>query len=213
MTITEIYEKFTIPPNLQEHMLTVAEVSRFIVDHWTGPELDSERVIKAALLHDLGNIVKFDFDKYHHFLGEVLKREDYWKKIQREIIDQYGDDDHKVTEMMLKKIGVDNSITSVILIKSFANSAELATSPNWYPRILLYSDMRVMPHGVTSFEERLKYFESRPAYHGNKSLFENLSNAARDIESQIQNNISVPVSKITDSLRGTNTEKFLNVNI
>lgn len=69
MTIKEIYKMFRVPPNLQEHMIRVAKVARFIFDHWVGPKLDWQKLEKICLLHDLGNVVKFDLDRYPEFLG------------------------------------------------------------------------------------------------------------------------------------------------
>ena len=49
-----------------------------------------------ALLHDLGNIVKFDLEKYPDFLGKEKPRLEYWKKVQKEVREKYGSDDHDV---------------------------------------------------------------------------------------------------------------------
>ena len=69
MKVVEVYKKFGIPPNLQEHMLRVFEVTSYIEKHWKGETVDWDLAKKIALLHDLGNVVKFDFDKHPEFLG------------------------------------------------------------------------------------------------------------------------------------------------
>ena len=90
MKIADIYNKFSITPNLAEHMMTVTGIAMYIGKYWRGPKIDWEKVKKTALLHDLGNIVRFDFDKYPQFLGSEQSRIDYWKKIQAETINKYG---------------------------------------------------------------------------------------------------------------------------
>lgn len=67
MKIQEIYRRYSIPPNLERHMLQVAAVGEYICTHWSGPELNSQLILQALLLHDLGNIVKFK----RPFLGEL----------------------------------------------------------------------------------------------------------------------------------------------
>lgn len=90
MAIQDIYSKFAIAPNLQRHMLTVTKLALFLCDHWQGPPIGKELLTKACLLHDLGNIVKFDLEKYPHFLEEEQGRVEYWKQKQKEIIAKYG---------------------------------------------------------------------------------------------------------------------------
>lgn len=98
MRIKEIYEKFGIPPNLQEHMVQVAKVVDFIKVHWSGPDVNWELLTKAALLHDIGNLVKYDF-------GVIpIENGDFWKQRQQEIKQKYGTDDHEATKNMLAEI-------------------------------------------------------------------------------------------------------------
>ena len=56
MKISEVYKKFNIPPNLQEHMLKVCSIVSFIEKHWTREEVNWGLAKKVALLHDIGNI-------------------------------------------------------------------------------------------------------------------------------------------------------------
>ena len=57
--ITDIYKEYKIMPSLQMHMLRVAAVTKMIVDNYN-MDLDKESLVVAALVHDLGNIVKMD---------------------------------------------------------------------------------------------------------------------------------------------------------
>lgn len=196
MTIEEVYKKFTIPPNLAEHMLTVTKVTCSIRDHWRGNEVDWNFVIKSALLHDIGNIVKFRFDTNPEFLGKEEKNIEYWKDIQKKIIDAYGSDDHIASGNMLKEVGVAGKLFDVIQNKSFANAIELAQENDWYSKILLYADMRVMPHGIVSLEDRLSDVRNRMPQYTNRPDFEELLDAARDIEKQIAKTLDKPINEI-----------------
>ena len=71
MTILEIYEKYKIMPQLQEHQLRVASVAKTICDHLLVP-VHTDHVVSVCLLHDMGNILKFDLQKFPQFGEKVL---------------------------------------------------------------------------------------------------------------------------------------------
>jgi 5'-deoxynucleotidase YfbR-like HD superfamily hydrolase len=61
MIIQDIYNSFKILPSLQLHMLRVAAVTQEVCKQiYTQLPVTSETLITIALLHDLGNLVKFD---------------------------------------------------------------------------------------------------------------------------------------------------------
>lgn len=213
MKIREIYKKYSVPPNLQEHMLRVASVTKFITEHWVGVNLDKDKLVKASLLHDLGNIVKFNFDKYPHFLGAEAKNIEFWKNKQKEIISKYGDDDHKATQKMLSEIGLDESSVESISAKSFANSVETLKSSNWSLKILLYSDMRVLPNGICSLQERLDDIMDRMPQYYNRPDINNLLESVKMIEKQIQENVNIPLGDINEKNVEINDEELLDVEI
>lgn len=161
MTVQEIYIKLQNPPNLQNHMVQVAKVALFIYDHWNGDSLDKHLLLQTTLLHDVGNIVKFDIQKYPEYMGAEKSRIDYWMKVQKEIIDKYGADDHAVTEKMLSELKIDPIVIDNILSKSYSNTITIAKSDNWILKILLYADLRVSPTGVISLRERLDEVRER----------------------------------------------------
>ena len=70
MTIKEIYTRFQIPTILQEHMLRTAKIVIYIKDYWVGPIVDWDSLTKAALLHDLGNIVRLQVGSGLNTKGE-----------------------------------------------------------------------------------------------------------------------------------------------
>jgi hypothetical protein len=196
MNLTEVYQRLAIPPNLAEHMKTVRLIVEWIEKHWEGEKLNWEQIKTAASLHDLGNIVKFDFEKHPEFLGAEAERIEYWKEKQSEVVEKYGKDDHEVTEKMLVEIGADEEVIKIIGGKSFANSVEIAKMESWGPKILRYADLRTSPNGLVSMKERLDEVTNRLEKYRNDPNLPNLIAACKDIESQIQNKVDADLDKI-----------------
>lgn len=199
MKIVDIYKKFGIPPNLQEHMLRVYGIVCFVEEHWKGEEkIDWELAKTVALLHDMGNVVRFDFDNHPEFLGDEQKNVEHWKQVQKEVIAKYGTDDHEATRQMLQEVQVGDEAIEIILGKSFGNAVATKDSNNWPLKILLYADLRTLPQGIGTLEERIQDVRERMPKYVARPDFEDLVSASREIESQLQTNLSVPVSEITD---------------
>lgn len=214
MTVREIYEKYSIPPNLQEHMLFVNRVAVFISRHWTGPKIDWTTIQKSALLHDLGNIVKFNFDIFPEFLGLEKTKIEYWKSEQLRIVKKYGNDDHVATQKMLGEIGVDKKIVDTILNKSFGNSVRVSAGSDWAQKILLYCDLRVLPLGICTLEERLEDIKKRFPKYTSRSDFDDLLAAAYRLENQIQDNLDISVIKVDkNSVMTVDSSEYLQLEI
>lgn len=199
MTIAAVYKKFGVPPNLQEHMLRVWAVVDFLEKHWKGgTRVDWVVVKQASLLHDLGNMVKFDFDKHPEFLGDEAKNIDFWRRVKNEVVAKYGNDDHEATRQMLQEISIEPETIAIILSKSFGNSVKIAESNDWSLKILYYADLLTLPFGIGTLEERIADVRNRMEKYTQRLDFEDLVSACRQIEAEIQENLDVPVSEITN---------------
>lgn len=198
MNIFEIYKKFRIPPNLQEHMIRVYGIVCFIEKHWKGENVDWELVKKIALLHDMGNIIKFNLDQHPEFLGSEEPNVEYWKNVQKEIIQKYGSDEEEATKAMLGEIGIDANAIQIIEDKAFGNSVGVKNSSNWHLKLLYYSDLRTLPLGIGTLEERLSDVRGRMPKYTSRPDFEDLVLACREIEQQIQKKVDIDVSKINN---------------
>lgn len=197
MKISAIYKKYTTPPNLREHLLLVTQIALLICDNWKGTQFDKNKLMKAALLHDLANIVKFDFVNHPEFLGEEQKNIDLWIERQGKTIKKYGANDHEATKEMLSEIGVDSEVVKIIISKSLGNSIDVAYSSNIEAKILLYADMRAGPFGVQSLNERLQDLTTRLEKYKNHPLKDQLITACKQIEKEIQDNCNVDLINIT----------------
>jgi len=213
MKVREIYKKYKIPPNLQEHMLRVTKIALFITDHWRNHEIDKDLILKAGLLHDLGNIVKFQMEKHPDFLGEEEKRLQYWLKVQKEMIKKYGDDDHLATGKMLEESGIDSEVLQIIMKKSFHQAVKMEKANNWTLKVLFYADLRVGPLGIVPLKERFNEAIPRLKMYKETDYLDGLVKACYQIEKQIQANLEVDVSKITEETLKADDKELLNTEI
>ncbi len=162
-TISEIYKDYKIMPNLAEHMLRVAGVAYLICDNFDLP-VKKDEIVSACLLHDMGNIIKFNLTKFPEFLQpEGLE---YWQKVQQEYFEKYGEDEHVATNMIAKEIGVSDKTIELINAIGFFNAGETAKGDDYDKKITAYCDDRVNPFGIVSLEDRLADLRSRYAHKG-----------------------------------------------
>ena len=97
MNIIEIYKKYHLPEHLQMHMLRVATCSSLIIDNWNGTMIDKESIIRASLLHDMGNMAKISEDEIE---------DEKFRKIRKEYIEKYGRNSHKINLIIAKEEGL-----------------------------------------------------------------------------------------------------------
>src|SRR3989344_8830170 len=99
MNIRQIYsaEEFPTTKAQQYHMLMVEGVLAQIEPRWTGVNVDFAEIRLAALLHDLGNVVKFNLDDHPYLLGEEIVDLKNWRKIQRRMQADFGHSDIRAT--------------------------------------------------------------------------------------------------------------------
>lgn len=213
MKISEIYEKFNISPNLREHMFRVARLCLYIDDHWTGRALNNDLIVRGALLHDLGNIVKFNLGKYPKLFDKDLARIEYWKDVQKKTIKKYGLNDHEATRKMLEEINISQKLKGIISTKSFGNSLETEKSKDWELKILYYADLRYGPFGILPLKERLDEALPRLEKYKNLGNLDNFIKACEDIEKQIQVNLDIKVSEITEKRIAKYNQNFLILKI
>lgn len=204
MNILELYEKYDIPPNLQTHMMMVAAVGSYIMDHWVGPKLtDRNELITALLLHDTGNIIKYDF-KHNHLMGEEANRIDYWKRVQKDFIAKYGNDEHTATITIAKEVGV-NSRTMELLNAIGSSKFESASrNPDWSKRIAPYADLRVAPSGIVTVNERFdeinKRYQGRLHTLGNKDVVESRRKYCLEVEAQLQTMLEIELLGLSEAV-------------
>jgi hypothetical protein len=184
-TISEIYKEYKTIPSLQEHMFRVAAVASLICDNFEG-ELPRKDIITACLLHDMGNIIKFRMDVMPQFFEP--EGIGYWQKVQNEYKQKYGDNDHEANVKIIKELNISEKIASLANLNQFSLICEHRNSPDMTIKIVHYSDGRVDPHGIVSYEERMEEARKRYANHNDFFVEERrrkLVACGKDIEKQI----------------------------
>jgi len=184
-TILDIYKGYKIMPSLQKHMLQVTAVASMICDSLDVPT-EKDDIILATLLHDMGNIVKFNLSYFPEFLeSEGLE---YWKNIKNQYIEKYGSDEHKATEEILKEMGRTDKIRLLARQNRFTLFCSHRDSGDINIKIIHYADMRVGPKGVMSYDERME--DAHIRYKDSKSGLseiekQKLVSCGKEIEKQI----------------------------
>jgi len=236
MKILEIYKEYQIMPQLQEHMLRVAGVADLIISNIPNPStfapnfikissgkkatadkssliLDREDVVKACLLHDMGNIVKFDFEYTKQFMSDLTNL-DVWQQVQKEFSKKYGSSSHEATGNIIKEIGISERVLELVDCVGFHQGPDNAATSDFAKKICAYSDMRAEPYGVVSLEERFKGLRDRYRQHPegakNRVVFEN---SLREIEKQIFEHCKIKPEDITDESIKGNLEILRNYEI
>jgi len=187
-------------PNLQIHMLRVAGVAFIICDSYRG-DINMHDVVAACLLHDMGNIIKFKLDLYPKFLQpEGLG---YWQEVQDGFKKKYGNREDEATYRIVGEITNNKNIVKLVKSIAFAKAPENYKHNNFEKKICAYSDMRVIPIGITSAKDRME--EGRKRYLANKNMrkedteaFLNCSSHILKIEKQIFSKTKVSPEYITD---------------
>lgn len=201
-TAKEVYEEYKILPNLQEHQLRVASVAKVIGEQYK-EKINLDKLIKAMLLHDMGNIIKFDLDNPTVPWGNDEEK-NYWLNIQKEFREKYGKDEHKATVLIAEEIGVSRDIIDLVANLNFFKACQYKESEDYEKKILLYADCRVSPNGVTNLAQRFTDFKNR--YLGRKDYFEAANEMDRNgyidcvegIEKQLFENLSLKPEDITE---------------
>jgi len=228
MNILDIYKKYQIMPNLAEHQLRVAAVGDMICGNWNphpdplpkgegGQHVDRENIVAACLLHDMGNIVKFDFspENLKRIPGLVNVADiPRWEKVKNNFIKKYGTDSHAATVEIVKEIGVSPRVFELVDSVGFEEGIKTAGTNDAARHICSYADQRVMPLGVSSLEER--FADLRIRYHNHPEgqyNREDFENALRRTEKWIFEHCNIKPSDITEEAITDRKEKLKNFDI
>src|SRR3989344_1372985 len=215
MKILDIYEKYKIMPQLQEHQLRVAGVADLICENFQG-EVERDNIIKACLLHDIGNIIKFDLINAHKLLNIDIDI-DHWQAVKGEYIKKYGHDEHVASIQIAQELGVASRVLELIDSVSFDVAPDNAQSEDFGKKICDYADMRVAPSGVASLEERFADLRARYAHKhmewGSEQKRITYEKSLREIERQIFAKCKITPEDITEEVVKEKFEVLRNYGI
>lgn len=204
MNIIEIYKKYKITPALQHHQLRVAGVASILCQEIPTISEDTSNIVTACLLHDMGNIIKFNMNLFPDFFEP--EGVEYWQKVQQDFIRTYGNDEHEATITIVQEIleghKAKTRVIDLIDAIGFSNAKRNYESNDFGWKIAAYSDMRVEPYGVTTLEKRLedgnKRFKLNKPGKSRHDFFLEMAEYLKKIEQQIFEHISAKPCTITE---------------
>lgn len=196
MNISDIYTKYSIPTNLQRHMLTVAALADYICDYLDGVSVDKDLVIKTCLLHDMGNIIKFNFDDPSLLDEDDRQRIDELREIRLQYLKKYGRTPDKATIAIIKEITSDVRVGKVCESGHWDVNFDEVEKFVWESKIVCYADMRVGPFGILPIRERFANLtERRP--ESKEKIMEILEHGLK-LERSLQSVSRVDLTEIGD---------------
>ncbi len=200
--IGQIYNRFEIPPDLRVHMKRVAAVGELIIDNLPeGMELHGrEDVVAALLLHDLGNIVKFDFSDSSMWQGYTEKEMRRWLGVRESVAAHYNStDDHLVTQRMAAELGASRRVLFLVSGMLLENVRRVIDSEDLSLKICTYSDQRVAPRGAVTLAERFRDLRRRYANRPGRLAFDDGSyGLAEELERQVLGAANMAPGDISD---------------
>jgi hypothetical protein len=192
MTVTGIYQKYTIPPNLQKHQLRVAYVAHTIAINQQKQAINPDEIMEAGLFHDMGNLIKYKFDDPAMLEGEDVQ---YWQQAQQQFIRQYGSHVHQATLAICQDIGLSKSVIDTIKIAEWDDTPALLKDNKTAACILIYADMRVGPYSILSYRDRIDNVQQRsPSEHFRQRL-----EYAQILEKSLQSHTGISLPDIDET--------------
>jgi hypothetical protein len=215
MTIQEVYDHYQLMPNLQLHQYRVAGVAKCICDSLKETDtVDTGNVVKACLLHDMGNILKFDLGQFPEFLEPQGLA--YWQQIQADFRQKYGDKVHAATLQIAHELNVSERVIELIKAIGYSVAQAAYESGDLAKMICEYADCRVTPFGVVSLEDRFIDLEHRyaPLYPGEEAARkrEEFRQWERKIEKYIFDRAEIKPQEIVNSTVEAEFENLTKTN-
>lgn len=205
ITTAAIYDYCQLPPVLRQHMLRVTKAGKWMLKHWTGPKFDQSLYIHALLVHDLGNLAKFDLTPTATVRLLPLENIEEWRVIQQDFIAKYGNNADAVTLKLIDELKLPraNDLIQLIGGHSPTRLADVVKQSNWAQKLLDYTDFRVGPFGILSLDERFADLTNRYQYRtqewGDPVWIQTQLNLFKQLESQIAAQLSVPITDLDDA--------------
>lgn len=203
--ILDIYKEYKIMPMLLMHQMRVAGVAMQICDS-IDLEIDKESIIKACLLHDMGNIIKFNLDKFPEWNNP--EGTEYWKDVKEEYISKYGHNEHYASIEIAREFGVSQYILDLINCIDSTHIENIVNDDDFGKKICAYVDNRVSPHQIVSVEEHSLDAKKRYEDHSHAFSEESRLNFNKNLD-LIENQIFSHCSIKPEDINNESIKKYL----
>ena len=150
-------------PLLQLHQLRVAAVAKFICEK-TSAKLPQTSIIEASLLHDMGNLLKFNLRALPHLCEPEGVA--HWEGVKEQFSKKYGTDEHAATHRIAEELGCTSETMSCLSAVGFTQVFKHLKSNILAHQVCCYADQRVGPFGILSLEERFQESRARRIKQG-----------------------------------------------
>jgi hypothetical protein len=213
LTTAEIYAKYQLPEILQKHLYRVTSLMAVVLDHWCGPELNQPLLIQTMLLHDLGNLVKFDLSDEAPFHLMSARERSFYQELQAQWHLKYGKDADSATCQLIRELGLKNAEAIIQLIQGHQADklAETAAGEDWPQKLVDYTDFRVGPQGLVSLTQRFSDLTARYGYrHGewrNNVQIHHKLTLFQTLETQLQTQLDCDLENLSEADLG-DTQRF-----
>jgi hypothetical protein len=184
-------------------MYRVTAIGLYIADHLQADiKVDKDIITKVNLLHDMGNIVKFDFNLYA-VMGMSAVDVPYWTNVQKEYIEKYGRNEDIATDAILQELNVEHEVVRILGQHALEKAKYALENDNWGIKIIRISDSRISPQGVVTLSDR--WSDIRRRYTNKDHRLSNPDEVTQReqmehaIEKQIQSKCTIDLQKISDA--------------
>lgn len=210
--ISQLFSRYQIPVNLEQHLIQVAALGQLICQNWAGSPLNHDQIVSALLLHDIGNLVKFDLNQawtkailaessaQNPDLPQSFKA---WQNLQTQFRRRYSYNADEANFAIVKELKIDPAIINILRDHTFEDLAVLLASKNWAKMILFYCDLRFSSTGLVAVTERLQDLRARyqihdPRYTDPKIFARWLKNSLA-LENLLQQHTTLRLTQLTSS--------------
>lgn len=215
MKVANVYIRYKVPKNLQRHMLWVTSLGQHVCSNLK-KKINRQAVLSALLLHDVGNLIKFDLREGVSFFDKEEQDLEYWLKVQREMIDKYGDNERLATIKIISEVSDDKKVIDLVESISLQDLSSVISSNDLDTKISVYCDFRV---GIKKFVTIRERFEEIIKRYGDRSRFIGREKALekRDmclvLEKQIEKMARIDLSKLPEGKLIDDASKLLSFQI
>lgn len=207
-TITDIYAEYKIPKNLQLHQLRVAALAKIICDNLTVP-IDAENVVRTALMHDMGNIIKFNLGVFPESLEPEGRG--YWETVKKEYIEKYGADEHAASIQIIREITGSERLAHLAECVDLGHVDERMNTDDFGVKVVSYVDNRMGLTGFVSVNERRA--DNARRYPEFDAWRETFYDSILVVETQIQGVCAIDLRTVTNDMLAPVVEELRSFEI
>lgn len=211
ITADYIYHHYQIPDNLQQHMLQAAAVGKITAGAWQA-DINLQLIVESLLVHDLGNIVKFDLEAKNYQLDEHERGLQFWRQVQTTFQQRYGLRADRANVKVVKELNFSPEIIKLLEKHDFAAIPLALENDEFELQITLYADLRLTPEGLASMSDRINDLRQRyqsvdPKWRDEKSYQQRRQDCLR-LEQSINSQTTIDVTQLQSKQVDSTAEKL-----